>query len=112
MKRLGLDDRVQRYYHSSGNCFRSKRWETKNQDQKLFPGIYCCSYILTKKVEDVITNLPSVVSFVGTDPKAVPLQKHEVERIIGRVEERKNIETIETNFEVGDPDQSYRRAVY
>ena len=31
------------------------------------------------------------------------MQQHEVDRIIGRVEERKDIATIETSFEIGDP---------
>jgi len=54
-------------------------------------------------VKDIITNLPSVVSFVGTKVEPVSLQKHEVERIVGRVEERRDIATIETNYSIGDP---------
>jgi transcriptional antiterminator NusG len=44
-----------------------------------------------------------VVAFVGTKVEPAPLQQHEIDRILGRVEERKSIETIETSFEIGDP---------
>jgi transcriptional antiterminator NusG len=58
---------------------------------------------MDKKIKDIIQNLPSVVSFVGTKTEPAPLQQHEIERIIGRVEERRSIATIETTFDIGDP---------
>ena len=59
--------------------------------------------ILDRKVKDVIMTVPSIVSFVGRKNEAVPLQQHEVDKIIGRVEERKDITTVETTFQIGDP---------
>jgi transcriptional antiterminator NusG len=43
------------------------------------------------------------VSFVGRRNEATPLRKDEIDRIIGRLEERKDVATVETQFEVGDP---------
>ena len=48
-------------------------------------------------------SLPSVVSFAGTKTAPTPIQRDEVDRILGRMEERKNIATIETAFSIGDP---------
>ena len=43
------------------------------------------------------------MSFVGRRNEPVPLQLSEIARIIGRVEERKDITTVETSFSIGDP---------
>jgi transcriptional antiterminator NusG len=43
------------------------------------------------------------VSFVGTQAGAQPLQKDEVDRIMGRVEERRDVSTSEIIFREGDP---------
>jgi transcriptional antiterminator NusG len=51
----------------------------------------------------VILSLPSIVSFVGTKTEPQALQRDEVDRILGRVEERKDITTVETSFREGDP---------
>jgi len=40
---------------------------------------------------------------VGRKTEATPLQPEEVNRILSRVEERKDVSTIETTFDVGDP---------
>lgn len=103
LKRLGLDDNVKDIIIPQETVFEVRGGKRRTRIKNFLPGYIVLHIVLTKKIEDVITNLPSVVSFVGTRSKPATLQKHEVERIIGRVEERKSVETIETNFEVGDP---------
>ena len=44
-----------------------------------------------------------MVSIVGTRSGPQPLQSDEVARILGRVEERKDVTTVETTFREGDP---------
>ncbi len=103
VKRLGLGDRVFEVIIPQETVFEVRNGKRRTRIKNFLPGYIVIRAVLDKKVKDVIQNLPSVVSFVGRRNEAVPLQPQEIERIIGRVEERKNIATIETAFQVGDP---------
>lgn len=75
----------------------------KRQRKKNFlPGYVLVEVALDKYVKDVILNVPSVISFVGTKDHPQALQPDEVRRILGRVEERRDIEVSVTAFRVGD----------
>ncbi len=103
MKRLGLEDKMLDVIIPQETVFEVRGGKRRQKVKNFLPGYIILHCILNKKVKDVVQNLPSVVSFVGTKIEPVPLQKHEVERIVGRVEERRDIATIETNFSIGDP---------
>ncbi len=103
MKRLDLDDKLNEIIIPQETVFEVRGGKRRTRIKNFLPGYIVISVKLDKKVKDVISNLPSVVSFVGTKSKPAALQKNEVDRIIGRVEERKSVETIETNFAIGDP---------
>lgn len=103
VKRLDLHDRVLEIIIPQETVFEVRQGKRKTRTKNFLPGYILVKVILDKKVQDIISNLPSVVSFVGRRMEPVPLQPHEIERIIGRVEERKSIATIETSFETGDP---------
>lgn len=103
VKRLKIQDKLRDIIIPQETVFEVRSGKRRTRIKNFLPGYIIIRCILTKKLKDVIQNVPSVVSFVGTKTEPAPLQYHEVERIIGRVEERKNIATIETSFQVGDP---------
>ncbi len=103
IKRLGLEERIDEIVIPQETVFEIRGGKRKTKIKNFLPGYIIVHTILDKKIKDIITNLPSVVSFVGTRTQPTPLQQHEIERILGRVEERKSIETIDTSFEIGDP---------
>ncbi len=103
VKRLGLEDRVLDIVIPQETVFEVRNGKRRTRVKNFFPGYLMVHVILDRKVQDVISNLPAVVSFVGRRNEPVPLQQHEIERILGRIEERKSITTIETTFQVGDP---------
>lgn len=102
-KRLGLEDRIAEVVIPQETVFEVRNGKRRTRVKNFLPGYILVHVVLDKKVFDVISNLPSVVSFVGRRKDPVPLQPHEIEKIIGRVEERKDIATIETKFQIGDP---------
>ncbi len=103
IKRLKLQERIKDIIIPQETVFEVRNGKRKTKIKNFLPGYIIIRTILDKKIHDIITNIPSVVSFVGTKTEPAPLQHHEIERIIGRVEERKSIETIETAFQIGDP---------
>lgn len=103
IKRLGLQDKIKEIIIPQETVFEVRGGKRRTKVKNFLPGYILIYMLLDKKTKDIITSLPSVVSFVGTKTEPAPLQPHEIEKIIGRVEERKNIETIETAFQIGDP---------
>jgi transcription termination/antitermination protein NusG len=76
-----------------------KRSKTRN----FFPGYVLVQCVMDKETKHLILNSPGVISFVGPKNEAVPLRNEEVDRILGRMEERKDVETPRLQFRVGDP---------
>jgi transcriptional antiterminator NusG len=103
VKRLGMDDRVQNIVIPKETIFEVKNGKRKTKVQNFLSGYILVKCFLDAKLKNVITQLPSIVSFVGRRNDAVPLQQSEVDRILGRVEERRDLTTVETSFEQGDP---------
>ena len=89
VKRLELGDRVIEVIIPQETVFEVRGGKRKTKIKNFLPGYILVHCILDKKVYDVLSNLPSGVSFVGRRNEATPLRPHEVARIIGRVEEIK-----------------------
>lgn len=102
-KRLSLNDRIKEVIIPSETVFEVRNGKRRTRVRNFLPGYILVHTVMDKKIYDVITNLPSVVGFVGRGNTAEPLRQDEIDRIIGRVEERKDIATIETSFQIGDP---------
>ncbi|MFA6233757.1 MAG: transcription termination/antitermination protein NusG [Bacteroidota bacterium] len=76
-----------------------KRTKTRN----FFPGYVLVNCVLDKDTKHLILNTPSVISFVGPKNAPAPLRRDEVDKILGRMEERRDTEVPEVQFRVGDP---------
>ena len=103
LERLGLREFVPNIIIPQEKVFEVRDGKKRTRMKNFLPGYLLIEAILTKKVIDVIQNTPSVMSFLGRKNEPEPLQDHEVSRILDRMEERKNVETIVEAFEVGDP---------
>lgn len=75
-----------------------KRTKTKS----FFPGYVLIECIMDKETKHLILNTPSVISFIGSKTEPAALRLDEVNRIMGRMDERKDVEIPETQFRVGD----------
>lgn len=103
IKRLKLQERILEVIIPQETVFEVRGGKRKTKIKNFLPGYILVKAVMDKKIIEIITNVPSVVSFVGNKIQPAALQPHEIERIIGRVEERKSIATIVTRFEIGDP---------
>ncbi len=98
----GLTDRVGAVIVPSEKVFEVKDGKKKSRTRTFFPGYILVEAILDKVVTHLILNTPSVLSFVGPKNAPAPLQPSEVRRLIGKIEERKDVEVIEVPFKMGD----------
>jgi transcriptional antiterminator NusG len=103
VKRLKLQDRILEVIIPQETVFEVRGGKRRTKIKNFLPGYILVKAVMDKKIIEIITTVPSVVSFVGNKTQPSALQPHEIERIIGRVEERKSIATIITRFEIGDP---------
>lgn len=103
IKRLELQDQITDILIPQETVFEVRGGKRRTRIKNFLPGYIMIRVALDNRTRDTITGVPSVIGFVGTKTEPVPLQRAEVDRILGRVEERKNIETIETSFSIGDP---------
>jgi transcriptional antiterminator NusG len=106
-KELGLQEKITRILIPAEKIFEVKDGKKKSKTKNFFPGYILVEAILDEKTKHLILNTPSVLSFVGTKDRPVPLQPDEVKRLIGKIEEKKEdgteVERMEIPFHVGEP---------
>jgi len=98
----GLTDHVSSVIVPSEKVFEVKDGKKKSKTRTFFPGYIIIEAVLDKVITHIILNTPSVISFVGPKNAPAPLQPSEVRRLIGKIEERKDVEVIEVPFKLGD----------
>jgi transcriptional antiterminator NusG len=103
MVRLGLENRIKSIVIPQETVYEVRNGRRRTRIKNFLPGYILIELSFDKRLKEVILSLPSIVSFVGTRSGPQALQKDEVDRILGRVEERKDIATVETSFREGDP---------
>ncbi len=102
IRRLGLEDRIDEVLIPQETVFEVRGGKKRTKVKNFLPGYILIHAKLDNYVRDLINNMTGV-QFVGTQNEPIPLKPQEVERILGRMEERRDVATIETSFEVGDP---------
>ena len=102
VKIANLAERVTSVLVPSEKIFEIKEGKKKSKTKTFFPGYILVEAVLDKETKHLILNTPSVISFVGPRGEPVPLQADEVRRLIGRMEERKDVEVMEVPFRVGE----------
>lgn len=102
IQRLGLEDRIDEVLIPQETVFEVRGGKKRTRVKNFLPGYILIHATMDNYVRDLINSMTGV-QFVGTENEPTPLQDNEVERILGRMEERKDVATIQTSFEVGDP---------
>jgi transcriptional antiterminator NusG len=98
----GLGDRIASVIVPSEKVFEVKGGKKKSKTRTFFPGYILVEALLDKATTHLILNTPSVISFVGPNNQPAALQATEIRRLIGKIEERRDVEVIEVPFKAGD----------
>lgn len=101
--RASLQEKIGSVLVPSEKVFEVKDGKKKSKTKNFFPGYILVEAFLDEKTKYVILNTPSVMSFVGSKDKPVPLQPDEVRRLIGKIEQKGDVEQIEVPFHIGEP---------
>jgi transcriptional antiterminator NusG len=98
----GLAEKISYVIVPSEKVFEVKDGKKKSKTRTFFPGYILVEAVLDKATQHLILNTPSVISFVGPKNAPAPLQPSEVRRLIGKIEERKDVEVLEVPFRLGE----------
>jgi transcriptional antiterminator NusG len=98
----GLSEKISSVIVPSEKVFEVKDGKKKSKTRTFFPGYILVEAVLDKATQHLILNTPSVISFVGPKNAPAPLQPSEVRRLIGKIEERKDVEVLEIPFRLGE----------
>jgi len=97
-----MSDRITNVLVPSEKIYEIKEGKKKSKTKTFFPGYILVEAILDKGSKHLILSTPSVISFVGPRGEPAPLQNDEVSRLIGRLEERKDVEVMAVPFHLGE----------
>jgi len=97
-----LRAKIQEILVPTEKVFEVKDGKKRSKTKNFFPGYILVNAEIDLKVKDFIVNTPSVMGFLGTGNKPVPLQPDEVRRIVGRLSQDEQTERSDTIFRAGD----------
>ncbi|MBS1261819.1 MAG: Transcription termination/antitermination protein NusG [Calditrichaeota bacterium] len=103
IERLGYGELVKSVLIPSEEVVEMRDGKRRTKRRNFFPGYLMIEMELTKHTQHLVANTPGVIGFIGgsgTEPE--PLRQEEIDRILGRVEEKKGMQTIEIPFQVDD----------
>ena len=103
IKRIELEDKITRVLIPSEDVIEMRDGKKRIKNRIFFPGYMLVEMFLDKKTQHIILNTPGVTNFVGPKNEPTALKEEEVRRILGRVEERKDVEIIDIPYREGDP---------
>jgi len=105
IKNLHLDDRVYDVVIPTDEVVEIRNGKKVNLEKKTFPGYVLVRMDLDETTWYEIRNTPSIIGFVGSGKRPIPLSRREVERILGSNEEvefKKESPKFKPDFEVGE----------
>ena len=79
-----------------------KDGKKKEKNKVFFPGYIMVQVLLDPVMHHLISNSTSVIGFAGNARNPQPLLKDEVNRIMGRVAEKREVVTFEIPFQIED----------
>ncbi|MBC8203914.1 transcription termination/antitermination factor NusG [bacterium] len=100
--RIGLQDRIGQILIPSEEVIEMRDGKKRLKNRVFFPGYLLVEMALDKETQHFIQNTPNVINFVGPRNRPEPLQKREIDRILGKADSAASQKLIEIPFKVDD----------
>lgn len=101
-KRLGLQDDLGQILIPTEEVVEMKAGKKRTKKRLLYPGYIFIEMNYSKGMQMLIKDAPNTMTLLGTGGEPTPLTKRDVERILGKVDERKGKTILEIPFEVDE----------
>ncbi len=102
IERAGLRAKFGNILIPSEEIVEMRDGRKRSKSRVFFPGYMLVEMLLDKETQHLILNTPNVINFVGPRNHPTPLQKHEIDRILGRVDKASVSHLVEVPFKIDD----------
>ncbi len=102
IERLNLKDQIGTVLIPTETVIEMREGKKKIKNRVFFPGYILIEMNLNPNTNHMITNTPNVIGFAGNPKDPQPLAQEEVDRILGRVEEKRGQVIVDIPFQVDD----------
>jgi transcriptional antiterminator NusG len=102
VKYLRLEERIGEVLIPTETVIEMRDGKRRDKKRVFFPGYLLIEMELTPDVKYMLINSPNVMGFAGDPQDPQPLRKEEVDRVLGRVEEKRGQVLIEIPFQTED----------
>ncbi len=102
VERIGLSEKFGQILIPAEEVIEMRDGKKRLKNRVFFPGYMLIEMVLDKETQHFILNTPNVINFVGPRNRPVPLQKHEIDRILGKVDEVSEQKLVEVPFKLDD----------
>jgi transcription termination/antitermination protein NusG len=97
---LGMEDKIFNVLVPTEKTVKVKGGKRVEEDSKIYPGYILVEMIVTDDSWYVVRNTPRVTGFVGSGVTPVPLEKKEVDQLLGRM----NTQTVKHTIDLSPED--------
>lgn len=87
INQLGLQEYISQVLIPMEKIYQVRKGKKVSTERNYFPGYVLIEAALSGEVPHIIKGIPGVLGFLGSGGEAVPLRDHEVQRILGKVDE-------------------------
>ena len=102
VQQFGLQERVREVLVPTEKISEIKSGKRRVVQRKIYPGYILVEMKLDEDSWYAVKGTPGIGDFVGADSLPVPLEPHEVEKILGGMEEDAEKPKLDIHFQVGD----------
>jgi transcription termination/antitermination protein NusG len=103
INRLGLGEYISQVLIPMEKVYQVRKGKKVSAERNYFPGYVLIEAVLAGEIPHIIKSIPGVLGFLGSAGEAVPLREHEVQRILGKVDElSQKEEELNNPFIVGE----------
>lgn len=101
-KRLGIENDLGQILIPSEEVVEMKAGKKRVKKRLLYPGYIFIEMAYTRGMQMLLHDAPNTMEIIGTGGEPTPLSKKDVERIMGKVDERKGKSVLEIPFEIDE----------
>ncbi len=102
IERLKLSHKFGKILIPSEEIIEMRNGHKRVKNRVFFPGYMLVEMVLDKETKHLILNTPNIINFVGPRNHPTPLQKQEINRILGRVDKASGQKLVEVPFKLDD----------
>ncbi len=102
VRAAGLDEQVTQVLVPTETISEIKNGKKRTRKRKLYPGYLVCEMEVTDDVWFLIRETSGIGDFVGAHGRPAPMAPHEVESVLGTMEQSEEKPKIQIQFEKGE----------